>query len=127
MNKKGAAEDCNCRYSDAWRCARDQELIYQIACLCPCHMYIWDQKEVNEKELEALRKEDQKRSVVLSHDEWMILVCSSIQSFGPDEHKSKPFLKVADICSKILVALKEDTNINQIRKMCLNGRTKSFH
>lgn len=31
---------CDCRYSDAWRCAKDQNLIGQIACRCKCHNYL---------------------------------------------------------------------------------------
>lgn len=28
---------CQCRFSDAWRCARDLSLPGQIACYCECH------------------------------------------------------------------------------------------
>ena len=33
-------DKCNCRFSDAWRCAKDQNLVGQIACYCKCHQYI---------------------------------------------------------------------------------------
>lgn len=29
--------DCNCRMSDAWKCAVDQGLVDTIACQCMCH------------------------------------------------------------------------------------------
>ena len=31
---------CDCKHSDAWRCAVAQGLIGQIACHCECHNYI---------------------------------------------------------------------------------------
>jgi len=37
QNVKFTAPTCFCRKSDAWRCARDQNLIDRVACNCPCH------------------------------------------------------------------------------------------
>ena len=31
---------CQCKASDAWRCARIRHLDRQIACHCQCHKYI---------------------------------------------------------------------------------------
>ena len=32
-----AGMTCDCKFSDAWRCARDQRISGVIACYCPCH------------------------------------------------------------------------------------------
>ena len=29
--------ECQCRFNDAWRCAKDQGITDQIACKCSCH------------------------------------------------------------------------------------------
>lgn len=31
---------CSCNFSDAWRCAKDQNL-RQLSCWCKCHEYVW--------------------------------------------------------------------------------------
>lgn len=31
------ANECICRYTDAWRCAGDQNLIGGVSCYCQCH------------------------------------------------------------------------------------------
>ena len=38
--KRKARPACQCRFSDAWRCAKDRQLTQQIACHCECHNYI---------------------------------------------------------------------------------------
>ncbi|MDA8428167.1 MAG: hypothetical protein M0T70_02825 [Geobacteraceae bacterium] len=32
-----ADQDCDCKFSDPWRCAKHQNLPGQIACTCKCH------------------------------------------------------------------------------------------
>lgn len=39
--EKTKAIGCQCRYSDAWRCAGDRRLT-TVACSCACHRYITD-------------------------------------------------------------------------------------
>lgn len=31
---------CDCKFSDAWRCAKARNLFGQIACRCKCHRYL---------------------------------------------------------------------------------------
>lgn len=48
---------CQCKVTDAWRCARDQNLHDRISCDCDCHRYILSVREVEEqakKELQSV-------------------------------------------------------------------------
>lgn len=43
------AEDCLCKYQDAWRCAVEQKLTADISCGCGCHRgYRCEEKQVTE-------------------------------------------------------------------------------
>lgn len=38
--RDAGAGTCGCVFSDAWRCARHQNLIDQVACCCACHHWL---------------------------------------------------------------------------------------